>query len=84
MPCLRTSFALRLSFVVLAMAAFSGSLLAHHSFAAEFDDQKPVKMTGTIQRVEWQNPHIWFYLDVKNSDGSTTTWGFAGGRDRAM
>ncbi|HLX44696.1 MAG TPA: DUF6152 family protein [Bryobacteraceae bacterium] len=79
MPCLRTSFALRLSFVVLAMAAFSGSLLAHHSFAAEFDDQKPVKMTGTIQRVEWQNPHIWFYLDVKNSDGSTTTWGFAGG-----
>jgi hypothetical protein len=61
------------------MAAFSGSLLAHHSFAAEFDDQKPVKMTGTIQRVEWQNPHIWFYLDVKNSDGSTTTWGFAGG-----
>jgi Family of unknown function (DUF6152) len=54
-------------------------LLAHHSFAAEFDDTKPVKMTGVIKKVEWTNPHIWFYLDVKNPDGTTTTWGFAGG-----
>ena len=36
-------------------------------------------MTGTIVKVEWQNPHIWFYLDVKNPDGKVTTWGFAGG-----
>ena len=52
---------------------------AHHSFAAEFDDTKPIKMTGTIAKVEWTNPHIWFYVDVKNADGTTTTWGFAGG-----
>lgn len=67
--------------VLLASAAFASALplLAHHSFAAEFDDQKPVKMTGVITRVEWQNPHIWFYLDVKNADGSVTNWGFAGG-----
>ena len=67
--------------VFLALAAFASTipLLAHHSFAAEFDDQKPIKMTGTITKVEWQNPHIWFYLDVKNADGTTTNWGFAGG-----
>jgi hypothetical protein len=67
--------------VLLALAALTGAvpLCAHHSFAAEFDDQKPVKMTGTITKVEWQNPHIWFYLDVKNPDGSVTNWGFAGG-----
>ena len=66
---------------LLALAALASGipLLAHHSFAAEFDDQKPIKMTGVITKVEWQNPHIWFYLDVKNPDGTTTNWGFAGG-----
>jgi len=62
----------------LAISA-TAPLFAHHSFAAEFDDRKPVKMTGTVVKVEWANPHIWFYLAVKNDDGSVTTWGFAGG-----
>jgi hypothetical protein len=43
------------------------------------DDTKPVKMTGVIKEGRWTNPHIWFYLDVKNADGTVTTWGFAGG-----
>jgi hypothetical protein len=64
-----------LAFFVLLAAP----LFAHHSFSAEFDDRLPVKMSGTLVKVEWANPHIWFYLAVKNSDGSTTTWGFAGG-----
>jgi hypothetical protein len=62
----------------LAFAALT-PLSAHHSFAAEFDDTKPIKMTGVIKKVEWTNPHIWFYLDVKNADGTVTTWGFSGG-----
>ena len=57
----------------------SASLRAHHSFAAEFDDTKPVKVTGTITKVEWQNPHIWFFIDVKNADGTVTNWAFSGG-----
>jgi Family of unknown function (DUF6152) len=64
----------------LCLATGTGiSLSAHHSFAAEFDDSKPVKVTGTITNVEWKNPHIWFYVDVKNTDGTVTNWGFAGG-----
>lgn len=54
-------------------------LAAHHSFAAEFDDTKPVSVTGTITRVEWTNPHIWYYVDVKNPDGTVTSWAFSGG-----
>ena len=53
-------------------------ILAHHSETAEFDSTKPVKVTGTIKKVEWQNPHVWFYVETKDADGKVTTWGFAG------
>ena len=49
---------------------------AHHSFAAEFDATKPLKLTGTVTKVEWTNPHAWFYIDVKSDDGKVTNWGF--------
>jgi hypothetical protein len=64
--------------ISLALVA-TAPLVAHHSFAAEFDDTKPVKLTGVITKVEWTNPHIWFYVDVKNADGTVTNWGFSGG-----
>jgi hypothetical protein len=53
--------------------------VAHHSFAAEYDDQKPLKITGTLTKVDWMNPHIWYYVDVKNPDGSVTSWAISGG-----
>lgn len=60
-----------------SLLIYGASLLAHHSFAAEYDGTKPVKVAGTLTRVEWQNPHIWFYLDVKDADGKVTNWGFS-------
>jgi hypothetical protein len=47
---------------------------AHHSFAAEFDSEKPVKLTGTITKVQWSNPHTYFYIDVQDANGATHSW----------
>jgi len=49
-------------------------LAAHHSFAAEFDITKPVKMHGTVTKMDWINPHAWIYIDVKDADGKVTNW----------
>jgi len=69
------------SFLYLLLAASIGSvpMVAHHSFAAEYDDTKPIKVTGVVTKVEWQNPHVWFYVDVKGDDGKVTNWAFSGG-----
>ena len=55
------------------------ALQAHHSFAAEYDGNRPVKVSGVVTRVEWTNPHIWFYVDVKDEQGRIINWGFSGG-----
>jgi len=63
-------------------AALAGLLLstvpsfAHHSFAAEYDSKKPIKVTGTVTKMEWMNPHARFYVDVKGPDGKVTNWNF--------
>jgi hypothetical protein len=50
---------------------------AHHSFAAEFDAEKPITLTGIVTKVEWTNPHVWVYLNVKDAtSGAVTNWGF--------
>src|ERR1043166_4468941 len=66
-------------FAALAVLMFVAPVFAHHAESAEYDATKPVKVTGTISKVEWMNPHIWFYVDVKDENGKVTTWGFSGG-----
>jgi hypothetical protein len=59
-------------------------VLAHHSIDAEFDRNKPVTVTGTVTKVEWMNPHIWIYLDVKEDNGKMVQWQFEGGPPNAL
>ncbi|HEY7335661.1 MAG TPA: DUF6152 family protein [Bryobacteraceae bacterium] len=67
------------SFTVLAVlgaALAAAPVMAHHSFAAEYDSKKPVKLTGTITKIDWMNPHVYFFMDVEDDSGKVTSWGF--------
>jgi hypothetical protein len=66
------------------LAGSGGAVSAHHSFAAEFDANMPVKLVGTVTRMEWVNPHSWIHLDVKNPDGTVTPWMIEGGTPNTL
>jgi hypothetical protein len=51
-------------------------VVAHHAFSAEFDADKPVKLTGLVTKLDWTNPHAWIYVDVKDEAGKVANWGF--------
>ena len=60
--------------VALSLLVSASQALAHHSFAAEYDRANPITLTGTVTKVEWMNPHVYFYMDVKDQDGAVKNW----------
>ena len=76
--------------LTVAVASLAGLLLAavplvaHHSFAAEYDATKPIKFTGTVTKIEWTNPHCYFYVDVKTESGKIENWALELGNPNAL
>ena len=75
-----------LAMVVIGAGLIVGevSMAAHHAFAAEFDAKKPIRLRGTVARMEWINPHTWIHLDVKRADGKVERWMIEGGPPNAL
>ena len=69
---------------IVTITAGAATISAHHSFAAEFDGSKPIRLVGTITRVQWTNPHSFFYIDVKDDNGTVVNWACEGGGPGAL
>src|SRR3989475_5601502 len=79
-----TKLALVSAVVCLLVTGRAAPLLPHHAFAAEFDANKPVKFEGTVTKMQWTNPHVWVYVDVKKSDGKVENWAFEAGTPNVL
>jgi hypothetical protein len=75
---------LHVSLMICSLMAAAVPAAAHHAFAAEFDVNTPVKVKGTVTKIEFTNPHAWLYVDVKDADGKVTNWRFELGAPNAL
>jgi len=74
-----------LSSLVIAGLLLAGMpALAHHAFATEFDAQKPITVKGIVTKIDWANPHVWFYINVKTDSGLIENWGFEMGGPNSL
>ena len=71
-------------FVVVGVVLATGSAIAHHSFAAEFDANDTISFKGVVTKIEWMNPHTYFYMDVTESDGKVVNWGLEMGSPNGL
>ena len=79
---MRRQLAMVIAGAALLLAA--APVWAHHAFAQEFDEKRPVKLRGTVTKMEWINPHSWIHIDVKNPDGTVTEWMVEGGTPNTL
>src|SRR3984957_12314166 len=89
LPTVLRGAILRTKSSALVCAAFlflslSAPVLAHHGFSVEFDKDSPLTLTGTVTKMEFMNPHIYFYVDVKGKDGKVGNWAFEGGPPKGI
>jgi hypothetical protein len=75
---------IRLLAAGLGLLALSMPMMAHHSFAAEYDAKKPVQLKGVITKIDWANPHVYFYLDVEGENGAVTNWALEMGQPNGL
>ncbi|MBF8304842.1 MAG: hypothetical protein HW398_30 [Acidobacteria bacterium] len=81
---MRTKLGFVIAGIGFLVAGAAMPLQAHHAFAAEFDANRPVKVEGTVTRMQWTNPHVWFHLDVKKPDGTVEKWAFEAGTPNVL
>src|SRR5207244_4325852 len=81
----KTNMKSKLATLIMGVSvAWAAPLLAHHSFAAEFDGTKVIRLNGALAKIEWTNPHSYFYIDVKDESGAVSRWGCEAGSPGAL